>query len=677
MVATVGSISIDLSTNVAKFAAGFRAGATTVERESARMGKAASGAEGRLLALGRAATGFLGGGLVARQIAQYADSWTAAGNQIRAAGELAGMQGRSLEGLNDIAKETRSGFSETVNLYGRLLVAGKGVAKNEEEIARATEIVNKAFKAGGKSASEQAAGILQLGQALESGVLQGDELRSLRENAGPLAQAIADEFGTTIGGLKALGEAGLLVSDRVFQGILNGQEKIEAAFNQTEITIADAVTQLGNAATEAVGKIDQATGASAALNVEILRLAGAIEQFADSPDLDKFLALFNIKIIEGGLTDQVRDYINEMGEAAAATEADAEKIRADIQAIEQQIFDLIQLGGEFDLMNAEKLAAEVAIMKDELASLETTLASTAANGAAAFDQLAESASAAAEAARKASELPTVTRYGAPQLSKKEQKREEKFEEKLRELRSDIRFERDQLGRSEIEQAVAAALRGSGLGMGSVEAEMIRANEYAEAQNKFLQDLIKGVEAGTVSVNELFKRGIQFDYASIADAVRTGIVSGLAQEREQYSISTTNPIQKQIDELQEMLEVAGAVAARGIREQIEELKLQLYLSKQGRELGGIGGVGGRNIAYAGRFAEGGSFVVPGPSSGDQNRVVLDANGGERVTVSRDGEGAKPTVVIHQTYQPAPGETERTTRQNMRNMTIEAYREVSRL
>jgi hypothetical protein len=180
-----------------------------------------------------------------------------------------------------------------------------------------------------------------------------------------------------------------------------------------------------------------------------------------------------------------------------------------------------------------------------------------------------------------------------------------------------------------------------------------------------------------SVNDLIASGVFFDYASIADAVRTGIVSGMAQERQSYTISTTNPIQKQINELEEMLEYAGAVAARGIRKQIEELELQLFLSKRGRELGGIGGVGGRSITYAGKFAEGGSFVVPGPTSGDKTRVVLDANGGERVTVSKDGGSSKPTVVIHQTYQPAPGETERTTRQNMRNMTIEAYREVSRL
>lgn len=127
---------------------------------------------------------------------------------------------RTLSELNEIARATRSGLSETADLYAKLLRSTAGVAKSELEVAKATEIVNKAFKAGGAAASEQAAGILQLAQGLGSGMLQGDELRSVRENAPLLAQAIADYFGTTIAGLKELGSEGQLTSDKIFQAIL-------------------------------------------------------------------------------------------------------------------------------------------------------------------------------------------------------------------------------------------------------------------------------------------------------------------------------------------------------------------------------------------------------------------------------------------------------------------------
>ena len=89
-------------------------------------------------------------------------------------------------------------------------------------------------------------------------MLQGDELRSIRENAPVLAQAIAEEFGTLIAGLKALGAEGELTAERVFRGILKAQEEVERAFATTESTISDRLTVLGNSFTQFVGKLDDA-----------------------------------------------------------------------------------------------------------------------------------------------------------------------------------------------------------------------------------------------------------------------------------------------------------------------------------------------------------------------------------------------------------------------------------
>jgi tape measure domain-containing protein len=243
--------------------------------------------------------GIFAAGAAANEIRKYADAWTEAGNKIAAASQLAGRQGRSLESLNKIATATRSGLTETVDLYAKLLRSTKDVAKNEEEVARATEIINKAFKAGGAAASEQAAGILQLSQALGSGVLQGDELRSLRENAPLIAQAIADEFGTTISGLKELGAEGVLVTDRVFGAILKAGPKIESAFGKTKATIGDGITALGNALTEAIGRISEVSGAAASAGETLSTMASAIgnlttaiEAITGSP-AGKFLGFLN------------------------------------------------------------------------------------------------------------------------------------------------------------------------------------------------------------------------------------------------------------------------------------------------------------------------------------------------------------------------------------------------
>lgn len=233
------------------------------------------------------------------QVRRYADAWTEAGNKIASASASTGIQARSLTELNKIANETRSGIGETVDLYAKLLRSTVGVAQSESEVARATEIVNKAFKAGGAAAQEQAAGILQLSQALGSGVLQGDELRSIRENAPILAKAIADEYGVAIAQLKQLGADGELTSDRVFKAILKAGPQIERQFGATTATVADGFTLLNNALTESVGRLNEVTGVGGEAGTRLAQLADIVtnlatvmETIAGSP-AGKFIAFLD------------------------------------------------------------------------------------------------------------------------------------------------------------------------------------------------------------------------------------------------------------------------------------------------------------------------------------------------------------------------------------------------
>ncbi|QHJ77038.1 MAG: hypothetical protein [Bacteriophage sp.] len=267
---------------------GFSTGMTTMQGSVNKL-------SGSLMNAGTVMTKFsnalqiLGIGVAVNEIRQYADSWTLMSNKIAAASQSSSMQARSLSDLKKDADNARSSIVEYADLYARIMRNSKGVAKSEQEVADATNIVSKAFAVGGAAASEQAAGVLQLGQALGSGVLQGDELRSIRENAPVLAQAIADEFGTTISGLKNLGAQGQLTSDRVLTAILNARQKIEAQFSKTSLTIEQSLTLVKNAATEYVGTMDSLTGASRAVS-------GTIKLVADNFDFlgNTVLAAFGV-----------------------------------------------------------------------------------------------------------------------------------------------------------------------------------------------------------------------------------------------------------------------------------------------------------------------------------------------------------------------------------------------
>ncbi|MFD1985899.1 tape measure protein [Mesorhizobium newzealandense] len=232
-----------------------------------------------------AGAGALGAAFGADQIKQYADAWTEAGNKLKATSAATGIQTRSLADLTKLANQSRSGITETVDLYTKLARATQGVAKNEQEVADATDIVNKAFKAGGAATSEQAAGILQLSQALGSGVLQGDELRSIRENAPLLAKAIADEFGTNIAGLKKLGAEGALSSDRVFQAILKAGPQIQKQFDVTTATIGDGFTLVSNAAAKFIGKLNDTTQAGKSVGELLKDLSQILDNLGSSLDL--------------------------------------------------------------------------------------------------------------------------------------------------------------------------------------------------------------------------------------------------------------------------------------------------------------------------------------------------------------------------------------------------------
>lgn len=224
----------------------------------------------------------VGSVLGTNEVRKYADQWTTAENMLKAATAATGMQTRSLKELRVGADDARVSVEDYVDLYARMVRSASGVAKSENEIALATNLVSKAFKAGGASAQEQAAGILQLGQALGSGVLQGDELRSLRENAPIVAKAIADEFGVTVAKLKDLGAEGKLTSDRVFRAIINAQKTIEAQFAATNATIGDGMTAINNAMLQYVGTAGDMTGISATVSRALILISQNFDQVADA-----------------------------------------------------------------------------------------------------------------------------------------------------------------------------------------------------------------------------------------------------------------------------------------------------------------------------------------------------------------------------------------------------------
>lgn len=232
--------------------------ASKIEARYAQQSKTVSRSLERMAAVGAT----VGAALSAQQVLAYADSWTNGANALSAAGvsmaRVAEVQGQ----LVDLANETRTSTEATIGLYTRLSIATAELGLSQSDTMRMTELLNKTFQASGASASEASSAALQLSQALASGVLQGDELRSLRENAPLLAKAIADAMGVGIGELKKLGAEGKITAAVVSGAILGAGDQIETRFAATSMTVGQALQVLNNQLGRYIGEADSGMSAT-------------------------------------------------------------------------------------------------------------------------------------------------------------------------------------------------------------------------------------------------------------------------------------------------------------------------------------------------------------------------------------------------------------------------------
>lgn len=153
------------------------------------------------------------------------------------------------------AQRSRGDYTTMLSNVGKTMtLAGESFQNNVDNAIRFQEIMSKAYTIGGASAAEQSSSMYQLVQALGSGVLQGDELRSVREGA-PIAYKKIEEYAQSIldtkDSLKELASDGVITSDMVVAAIMNAEDEIESAFNNTETTFAQAANNIKNTALKA------------------------------------------------------------------------------------------------------------------------------------------------------------------------------------------------------------------------------------------------------------------------------------------------------------------------------------------------------------------------------------------------------------------------------------------
>ncbi|MFI0847872.1 tape measure protein [Mesorhizobium sp. IMUNJ 23232] len=206
----------------------------------------------------------LGAGLGIQQFTKFADASTRITNGLK----VAGVEGKALadtyQRLGKIALDNGASFEAVAGLYGKVTKASKELGISSRDVEEFTRRVAVGLKASGTDAQQASAGIMQLNQALASGVLRGDEFNSVAENLPVVAEAIAKGMGVTVGRLRELAAEGALDARTVFQAFMRGSADLDAQAAKTSTTFSQAFQNIGTALTIAAGKFNETTGASQA-----------------------------------------------------------------------------------------------------------------------------------------------------------------------------------------------------------------------------------------------------------------------------------------------------------------------------------------------------------------------------------------------------------------------------
>lgn len=145
--------------------------------------------------------------------------------------DVAGLKQKTFKA----SQSSGADYGAQLDSIAKLKMLTKGLF-NDDEAVKFTSTLDKAFKVSGTGPEEAKAAMYQLNQAMTSGKLQGDEFRSVMENAPILAQKIADSMGVPMAQLKKLGSEGKITSDVIKKAVLGSADEIDAQYSKMPLT---------------------------------------------------------------------------------------------------------------------------------------------------------------------------------------------------------------------------------------------------------------------------------------------------------------------------------------------------------------------------------------------------------------------------------------------------------
>lgn len=546
------------------------------------------------------------------QMIKAADRMTLLEGRVRQATETTGEFTQAWERLNKVATDTGAGLQAGVEIFQRLSFSRKEIKATVDEMLQFTEAVQKFGVVSGAGPAALKAGLTQLGQALSSDVARAEEFNSIMENIPVVGKAVADEFGITTGQLRRLVIEGKVLSKDVFAAMLNQTEKAREAFDQMPMTISRAWSMLSAQFDILAKEISDATSANELLAKGIIFAKNRLVEMTAVIAMLKngFMAI--ALTAKQAFNDALVAFQNFYNKAAVAIEKISfGKFKPDLMTSAYSVDYTSQIAG---LETKEDVMKRFGLLGEDDAAKAST------------------------ATRK---ITTDYKKLAESLSDTE-KEGKKAEDKIKDVTDQLKFNIEQLQRSNIEQEIYNNLRAAGVKRDSEAGRQIeqltRTFENMSDTMSRQQDFVDDLSGAFVNFFDDASRGAESFGSSLKN-----LADDLLQVIYQFYV---------LEPLKNAL-TGGSSGGGGILGSLLGGVGSFFgggslfgsvantASFSSRSFGSIFGsaLGG---AYGPGFATGGSFTVGGSGGTDSELVQFRATPGEMVNITRPGDSQGHTV-----------------------------------
>lgn len=166
----------------------------------------------------------------AKQVIELADSMTTTRARLDLMNDGLQTTAELQDMIMESANRSRAPYQTTADAVAKMGIMASDAFSSNEELIAFSELINKQFTIAGTSAAGIDAAMLQLTQAMSSGVLRGEELNSIFEQAPTIIQTIADYLGVPIGKIREMAAEGQITSTVVKNAMLASADEINAKF---------------------------------------------------------------------------------------------------------------------------------------------------------------------------------------------------------------------------------------------------------------------------------------------------------------------------------------------------------------------------------------------------------------------------------------------------------------